>query len=105
MTRTETYRKLGGMKECFASVYQDVDLCLRIRGLGLSILFVTNAELTHCESSTRGPDYNHLDRELLIDRWHEELDEDPFYNINFTRSRHDYTLKQAVTPSAKAPPV
>ena len=96
MMRADTYHSVGGMKECFASVYQDVDLCLRVRQLGLSILYVANAELVHHESTTRGPDYDHLDREILIDRWRDELAADPCYSENFTRNRHDYTLKRAL---------
>ncbi len=94
MLRAETYRSLGGMRECFASIYQDVDLCLRIRESGLSILHVANVELEHRESATRGSSYDHLDREILIDRWRGHLAADPFYSTNFTRNRHDYTLRR-----------
>ncbi|MEO6789303.1 MAG: glycosyltransferase, partial [Chthoniobacteraceae bacterium] len=95
MTRADTFRSVGGMRECYASVYQDVDLCLRIRQSGHSIIYVANVELVHHESTTRGSGYDRVDREILIDRWREELAADPCYNANFTRNRHDYTLKWA----------
>ena len=93
MTRADTYRFVGGMTECFASIYQDVDLCLKIRQSGLFLVYVANAELVHHESTTRGSDYNRTDREILIDRWREQLGMDPYYNPQFSLERHDYTLK------------
>lgn len=103
MMRAATYQALGGMKEGFASIYQDVDLCLRVWKLGYSIIWVANAELMHHESATRGSDYDRVDREILIDCWHEQLASDPYYNINFTRSRHDYTLRPGSTPALGQP--
>lgn len=95
MTRATTYHSVGGMTECFASIYQDVDLCLKIRQLGLSLIYVANAELVHHESTTRGSDYNRTDREILIDRWREQLSLDAYYNPHFSLERHDYSLKVA----------
>lgn len=97
MTRAVTYQCVGGMTECFASIYQDVDLCLKIGQLGLSLVYVANAELVHYESTTRGTDYNRVDREILIDRWREKLIQDPYYNQHFSLERHDYTLKAPQT--------
>jgi GT2 family glycosyltransferase len=94
MVRRDLFVSLGGMHEAFAMIYQDVDLCLRIRELGKSILYVSNATLSHHESVSRGPHYNYVDRELFIDRWGDELVKgDPFYNPNFTRNLHSYNLR------------
>jgi GT2 family glycosyltransferase len=97
MTRKDTYLSLKGMNECYASIYQDVDYCLRVRQTGLSVLCAANAELVHHECATRSSEYNLVDREIFIDRWRGALSADPFYNIHFTRNRHDYTLR---TPPA-----
>jgi len=94
MTRKETFQTLKGMNECYASIYQDVDYCLRVRQSGLSVLYVANAELVHHECATRSSDYNIVDREIFVDRWRGELRADPWYNIHFTRNRHDYTLRK-----------
>lgn len=93
MTRAFTYNAVGGMRECFVSTHQDVDLCLRIRRLGLSIVYAANAELLHHESSTRGFACDPLDREIFADRWSEALAEDAYYNVNFSRSKGDYVPK------------
>jgi GT2 family glycosyltransferase len=97
MTRRDTFQSLKGMNEAYSSIYQDVDYCLKVRQSGLSVLYVANAELVHHECATRSPDYNLVDREIFIDRWRRDLRADPWYNIHFTRNRHDYTLR---TPSA-----
>lgn len=93
MTRAATYQSVGGMRECFVSTHQDVDLCLRIRRLGLSIVYAANAELIHHEIATRGFACNQLDREIFADRWHEVFSEDPYFNTNSFRSKGDYAQK------------
>ena len=95
MTRTLIYKSVGGMKACFASNYQDVDMCLRIRQLGLSIVYVANVEIVHHEGATRGLELDYLDREILADRWQEAIAEDPYYNVNFARNMRDYAPKEA----------
>lgn len=90
------YTELGGMNEAFATIYQDLDLCLKIRATGRTILYVANATLRHHESVSRGSWYDFVDRELLRDRWLESFREgDPYHNRNFTLNRHDYTLRAA----------
>ncbi len=91
MLRRDLYRELGGMEEAYAHIYQDADLCLRIRERGLANLYVPHARLYHHESVSRGQDYDFVDRALLIDRWNPVLQAgDPYYNRNFTRNRPDY---------------
>jgi GT2 family glycosyltransferase len=90
------YTELGGMNEAFATIYQDLDLCLKIRETGRTILFVANASLRHHESVSRGSWYDFVDRELIRDRWQEAFRKgDPYHNPNFTLNRHDYTLRGA----------
>lgn len=92
MVRTGLFRDLGGMEEGYASVYQDADLCLRIRDRGLVNLYAGNVVLHHHESVTRGRDYDFVDRAIFLDRWGAAVAAgDPYYNRNFTRNRGDYT--------------
>ena len=77
------YEEVGGMSEWYATHYQDVDLCLRLRDRGLRILFTPRARLVHHESASRGNSYDPLDRELLLDVWGETIGRgDPYYNPN-----------------------
>jgi GT2 family glycosyltransferase len=69
-----------------------VDFCLRLRARGLRILYTPYAELIHHESASRGDDLSpehrarfHRECQTMRDRWAAQLDNDPFYNPNFSR--------------------
>ena len=50
---------VGGLDEtAFPVAYNDVDLCLKIRALGLSNIYVPAATLIHHESKSRGLDFS-----------------------------------------------
>ena len=116
------YEEVGGFDERFATHYQDVDLCLRLRRLGRRNLFTPRAVVRHDESATRGDHYDQLDRALLLDAWGETIaGGDPYYsrwlslagrglpagrrmNVLFV-NYHDFTLEQRrphLQPGARA---
>ncbi|MDR3702237.1 MAG: glycosyltransferase family 2 protein [Candidatus Sulfopaludibacter sp.] len=81
--RRETYIELGGFREEFRTIYQDVDFCLRLRARGMRILYTPRASLYHQESLSRGNKYDPLDRALLLDFWGKVIaDGDPYFNCN-----------------------
>jgi GT2 family glycosyltransferase len=91
MVKADLFRELGGFEEGYANIYQDADLCLRIRERGLTNLYVGNVVLHHHESVTRGREYDFVDRAIFLDRWGSTVAAgDPYYNRNFTRNRGDY---------------
>jgi len=91
--RKSTYFDAGGLCEYFATHYQDVDLCLRLRSMNKRILFNPNAILIHHESVSRKTFYDHMDRALLLDNWKNTINKgDPYYNRNFSLSHVDYTV-------------
>lgn len=84
MVWTDLYRELGGMEEEFATHYQDIDICLRIRGRGHRILYTPQPRLIHHEGASRGKLYDIIDRALMIDR-HGSQTGDPYYNPSFSK--------------------
>jgi O-antigen biosynthesis protein len=98
--RKDVFEAVGGMDADNLSVaYNDVDLCLRIRARGLSVIWTPFAELYHLESASRGPDYDsdkveRFKREwaFMRKRWGATLDEDPFYNPNFSWGNNTFQL-------------
>jgi GT2 family glycosyltransferase len=81
--RRETYLEMGGLREEFRTIYQDVDFCLRLRARGMRILYTPRASLYHHESLSRGNKYDALDRALLLDFWGKVIaDGDPYFNRN-----------------------
>ena len=101
MVKKELYDKVGGLDESFAVSLNDVDLCLKLRHLGLLNVFTPFAELYHFESVSRGLDdkgekAKRYDEESarFREKWKEDLEAgDPYYNINFSLDRSDFSLK------------
>jgi O-antigen biosynthesis protein len=94
------FDEIGGFTEEFATHYQDVDLCLRVRKKGLRVLFTPHSRLRHFESASRGGFYDYLDRDLILDVWGDVIAQgDPYYNVNFDRNFCDYTAHNRYFPS------
>ncbi len=90
------FDRVGGFDERLAVAYNDVDLCLRIRAAGLSVVMAGGIELTHRESATRGRNDTRErvawdDSELvdLYDTWGDELMRDPSLNPHWAASETD----------------
>jgi GT2 family glycosyltransferase len=94
--RRDAFTAVGGWNELYATHYQDVDLCLRLRRLGLRCVFTPAARLTHHESPSRGSQYDFLDRLLLVDTWRDEIAAgDPAYPAACSLERLDYSPREA----------
>ena len=83
-------------------VFNDVDLCLRIREAGYNIVWTPWAELTHYESKSRGTDTETEEKKRFfvgetnrfLRKWYRILEEgDPYYNPNLTRDKEDFSLR------------
>jgi GT2 family glycosyltransferase len=91
--RKSVWHSVNGLDaESLAVAFNDVDFCLRLRARGLRILYTPYAELIHHESASRGDDLSpehrarfHRECQTMRDRWAAQLDNDPFYNPNFSR--------------------
>lgn len=122
MVKKALYDELGGLCEEFAVALNDVDFCLRVREKNLLVVFTPFAELYHFESKSRGSDLKLSKREraklakegvqaedesgkknserynkeaaLFRSKWKGILrDGDPYYNVNFSLDRSDYSLR------------
>ncbi len=107
--RTSVYESVGGLDEVNLPIaFNDVDLCLRIREQGLRIVFTPFAQLYHLESASRGSDIDgakarRFNREASVmrARWGRQLDNDPFFNVNFSRYAGGFQL---AVPARRIPP-
>lgn len=101
LVRKALWDKVGGLDEQYTVALNDVDFCLKLRELGLWNIWTPFAELYHFESNSRGSDLDEGRKEryqkecdLFRQRWGEVIDKgDPFYNVNFSLDRSDYSLK------------
>ena len=86
-TRRSVLDLVNGFDERFTLDYNDADLCLRLRMLGLRIVYTPHAELIHLESATRTrsapPPQGTA---LFLEKWGAFLKDDPSYHPRLTRS-------------------
>lgn len=88
LIRKHDYLRVGGMNEhLFPVAFNDVDLCLKLRHLGKSIVWTPFAKLLHAESASRGSEdtpakKSRARREVdnLRKVWGPALLRDPFYH-------------------------
>ena len=79
--RTDLFRRLGGFDPEFPNNYNDVDLCLRTRELGLDVVCVAVDGLVHAECQTRKGVVHFDERYKLYRRWSSVLARtDPYYS-------------------------
>ncbi len=81
------HEAVGGFDQDMAVAYNDVDYCLKLRGLGKCNVFTPRARLIHHESLSRGRDDNpekkarhRMEKELLQQRWKQVLVHPPHYH-------------------------
>lgn len=95
ITHRSLYERVGGLDEKrFPVAFNDVDLCMKIREAGFSILLCASAKLIHAESASRGKDVTREKqaramREQMgfIQKWTLSHCDDPFYHSALS---HDY---------------
>jgi O-antigen biosynthesis protein len=94
MVRRQVFDDVGGFDEKLPVIFNDVDLCLRIRRNGYAVLYTPHAQLYHYEGSTRGRRDPKEDRQVFQERWAQLLASgDPYYNPNLTDRHDDWSLK------------
>lgn len=94
MVPRRLFEQLGGFDEALRVIFQDVDLCLRIRDLGRLVVYTPFALLTHYEGASRGRWHPAREQKLFERRWRHILDAvDPYYSPNLTDTRDDWSPK------------
>jgi len=100
MMRREVFEEIGGFNEKLGVAFNDVDLCLEVRKAGYRIVYTPYARLIHHESASRGQEDNREKRSRFLGeiarmraKWGASLFRDPYYNVNLTLCREDFSEK------------
>ncbi len=101
MIRRSVFEEIGGFSEELAVAFNDVDLCLKAGRAGYGVLYNAQVEAYHYESKTRGLEDTpekvarfNGEMDLFKEKWQRKLQAgDPYYNINLTLARNDFTLR------------
>ena len=116
LVRKSLFEQVGGLQEEDLPIqFNDVDLCLKIRERGYYVVYTPYAELYHHESVSRGHfSGNRTENLWMRERWGPMMDNDPYYNANFSRAYGDFNLRadlmrprllrQEAEPSGEDPP-
>ena len=82
LLRKELFFQIGGMDEIYKNSYEDLDLCMKVRSLGLRVLYCPDSLVYHFEGMSAGrhvQDYRNAaffkarwdgHVELDLERWH-----------------------------------
>ena len=65
----ETFEAVGGLCEVLSVNFNDVDLSMKIRSLGLRLLWLENVVVYHFESQTRDATVHGWEYEFVTERW------------------------------------
>ena len=80
MSRIDVFRHVGGYTESFPVNFNDVDYCLKVRALGLHVVYEPGCELIHYESVSRTASVASDEYGRFRRRWGSEYPSDPFYD-------------------------
>lgn len=90
LVRASVYREVGGFPPDLPLNYNDVDFCLKVRAAGHRIIWTPWASWYHFESRTRHSVLLDEEYQFVNQRWHYELNNDPYYNQNLLPDRADW---------------
>lgn len=102
MVKKKLYHKVGGLDEYRLTVsLNDIDFCLKLLTLGYLNIFTPYCEAYHHESASRGYETTPEKSErfkteigYFRERWRDFLAKgDPYYNVNLTLEREDFSLR------------
>jgi glycosyltransferase involved in cell wall biosynthesis len=110
LVRREVFERIGGLEEELGRPFSDVDFCLKVRRLGLLNVWTPFAELHRhgalgpgtSDASARGSEVEGNIR-TMVQRWGPELATDPYYSVNLSRERPDFSFRVGYDPASLAP--
>ena len=94
-TRRGVLNEVGGLDTRLAIDFNDTDLCLRMRQHAYRIVYTPHSKMYHFESKTAArASQNPEEVALFGSRWASVVANDPYYNPNLSRERHDFSLRE-----------
>lgn len=99
LVRRDVFEQVGGLDESLVVAFNDVDFCIRVREAGYRNLWTPFAEMYHHESASRGYENTpekiarfQREESFMKNRWGALLEQDPYYNVNFSLVNAPFTL-------------
>lgn len=100
IVRKSIFEEVGGFNAADLPVaFSDVDFCLKVRAKGYRNVWTPYASLYHHKSPSRGPDTSpdklarfKAESRYITEKWGEDLQSDPYYNLNFGLDTSSFDL-------------
>ena len=90
LVRRSVFEAVGGFTTELPLNYNDVDFSLKVRADGHRVIWTPHASWYHFESRTRVSVLRPQEYAFINERWHFEINNDPYYNPNLQPDRHDW---------------
>lgn len=90
------FEKLNGFEESYINGWEDIDLCFRVRKIGLAVYYNGQAKIYHFESqSDNRLKFATQNSELFYSKWKDSIicDLNSFYSINTFNSINSFSSK------------
>jgi len=88
MIKKNLFEQVGGFDENIEYSFNDVDLCLRLRENGYSVIYTPHAQLYHHGTASRPYTEDNNEIRYFVKRWHDIiLKGDPYYDNTLSRIR------------------
>ncbi len=95
MVSRKKWDEVGGLEERLKVAYNDIDFNLKLIEKGYYNVCLSNVELYHHESISRGQDKSgekkkrfNSEQSFMYKKWKKHIDNDQFYNPNLTRKNN-----------------
>ena len=94
MIKKSLFEEIGGFnEENLPNAFNDVDLCLRLRRKGFLNVYTPFSLLYHYNSNLSKCDLTEDELDYMQNEWGDILISDPYYNINLTLDKEDFSLR------------
>jgi len=104
LVKRNVYKKVNGYDPVLKVAYNDIDFCLRVRKEGYLVVYTPYAKLYHYEGASRGIMQPTDNTQTFVNRWKNELlKRDPYYNVNLSLLREDFTFSYFGIPVEETP--
>jgi GT2 family glycosyltransferase len=89
-TRRDVFQRVSGFDPYMRVEFSDIDYCLKVRSIGLRVIYTPFSTMYHFESSSRSLEAattrrqrESEERAIFMRRWRRLMGHDPFYNRHF----------------------
>jgi len=111
MVEKDLYQQIGGLDEDkFKILYNDVDLCLKVRETGKKVIWTPHVTLIHHGSSSlkkvkqdkKKTEQSQQEANNMLEKWLPQLANDPAYNCNLSLKTTDFQPETSINVSWNA---